>query len=106
MDEAWAFDIDKGEALEAGITPAQLTRPWRQTWIVSAGGTIASTWWDRWLCAGEQGLPGIALFDYGADAAAPGYDPGDPATWLAAHPTAGRAFPLTVLEHRVGDPPG
>lgn len=98
VDEAWAFDIDEGEALEGGITPAQLTRPWRQTWIVSAGGTIESTWWDRWLMAGAAGLPGVALFDYGADDTNPGYDPGDPRVWAGAHPTAGIAFPMRVLE--------
>jgi len=98
VDEAWAFDADTGEAVEAGIRPAQLTRPWRQTWIVSAGGTIESTWWDRWLCAGEQATPGVALFDFGADPAAPDYDPSNPAVWSAAHPTAGVAFPLAVLQ--------
>jgi hypothetical protein len=99
VDEAWAFDIVQGEAVEAGITPAQLTRPWRQTWIVSAGGTVESTWWDRWLTAGALGLPGVAMFDYGADPADPAYDPGNPDVWAAAHPTAGIAFPMAVLEH-------
>jgi hypothetical protein len=88
IDEAWAFDSPSGEALEAGGRFAQLTRPWRQLWIVSAGGTIESTWWDRWLTAGEQATPGVALFDYGADPAADGYDPGNPAVWAAAHPLA------------------
>ena len=96
VDEAFAASIEEGEGIESGITPAQLTRPWRQTWIVSAGGTLESTWWDRWLTTGETGTPGVALFDYGAG---PDDDPADPATWLAAHPTAGRAFPLEVLEH-------
>ena len=99
VDEAWAFDADTGEAVEAGIRPAQLTRPWRQTWIVSAGGTLESTWWDRWLIAGEQATPGVALFDFGADPTAPGYDPSDPTVWAASHPTAGTAFPLEVLAH-------
>jgi hypothetical protein len=98
VDEAFAADIDQGEGIESGIEPAQLTRPWRQTWIVSAGGTIESTWWDRWLTAGSNGTPGVAMFDYGADPSAPGYDPADPAVWAAAHPTAGVAFPLSVLE--------
>src|SRR5215213_7132575 len=98
-DEACAFDLDQGEAVEAGITPAQLTRPWRQTWIVSAGGTIESTWWDRWLLAGEAATPGVAMFDWGADAGDPGYDPADPAVWASSHPTAGVAFPLDVLAH-------
>ena len=96
VDEAFAATIDEGEGIESGITPAQLTRPWRQLWIVSAGGTIESTWWDRWLTAGASGIPGVALFDYGAvvDAA---YDPADPEVWAAAHPTAGVAFPMSVL---------
>ena len=70
------------------MRPAQLTRPWRQTWIVSAGGTIDSTWWDRWLCAGERGTPGVALFDFGADPTALDYDPSDPRVWLRSHPVA------------------
>jgi phage terminase large subunit-like protein len=97
VDEAWSFDVDVGAAIMGGITPAQLTRPWRQTWIVSAGGTIESTWWDYWLTAGESELPGVAMFDYGADADAADYDPADPDVWRQAHPTAGRAFPLDVL---------
>lgn len=99
VDEAWSASIDEGEAIESGITPAQLTRPWRQTWIVSAGGTIESTYWDRWLQVGEAGTPGVALFDYGADATAPDYDPGNPDVWARSHPTAGVAFPLDVLQH-------
>ncbi len=99
VDEAFAASIEDGEGIESGITPAQLTRPWRQTWIVSAGGTLESTWWDRWLTAGAAGTPGVALFDYGADPTDPGYDPADPTVWAAAHPTAGVAFPLAVLEH-------
>ena len=98
VDEAWAFDIDGGEAVMGGVSPAQLTRPWRQTWIVSAGGTIESTWWDRMLTMGAAGVPGVALFDYGADPKAPGYDPADPAVWAASHPTCGVAFGVDVLE--------
>ncbi len=99
IDEAWAVSVDTGDALEAAIRPAQLTRRWRQLWIVSAGGTLDSTWWDRWLTAGEQAATGVALFDYGADASAPGYDPADPAVWATAHPSAGYGFPLDALAH-------
>lgn len=86
VDEAWAFDLDQGAGIESGVTPAQLTRPWRQLWIVSAGGTVASTYLDRWLTAGESGNPGVALFDYGAPDDA---DVTDPAVWRAAHPAYG-----------------
>ena len=92
IDEAWHFDVERGEAVESGVRPAQLTRPWRQQWIVSAGGTIESTWWDRWLTLGESGAPNVAFFDYGADATAPDYDPADPAVWARSHPTYGVAF--------------
>lgn len=98
VDEAFAADTEQGEGIESGITPAQLTRPWRQTWIVSAGGTIESTWLDRWLTAGYGAVPGVACFDYGADTG-PGYDPADPAIWMAAHPTVGVAFDIDLLEH-------
>jgi hypothetical protein len=109
IDEAWVFDLDTGRAVEQAIFPAQLTRPGAQTLIVSAGGTIESTWFDGWLVRAEgalaAGAGGIALFEWGADPAAPGYDPRDPATWRTAHPALGDtireaaiAFELDVAE--------
>ena len=47
VDEAWAFDLEQGGKIEAALQPAQLTRPFRQLIIVSAGGTAESTWLDR-----------------------------------------------------------
>ena len=93
IDEAWAHDDDAGRGIELAVFPAQLTRPGAQTWIVSAGGTLASTWLDGWLARAEDALqagrPGLAVFDWGADKDAPGYDPADPATWWTAHPALG-----------------
>ena len=60
FDEAWAFDTLLGDALEAAARPAQLTRPWRQLWIVSAGGTAESTWLDRWMTLGRAAAQGMA----------------------------------------------
>ena len=100
IDEAWYFDQVTGEALEAGVRPAQLTRSWPQLWVVSAGGTIESTWWDHWLTVGESGSPGVALFDYGANSSADDYDPGDPSTWVRAHPSLGHGFPIEALAHQ------
>lgn len=99
VDEAWWFNVDQGESIEAGIRPAQLTRPWRQLWIVSAGGTIESTWWDHWLTVGADSTPGVALFDFGADANASDYDPGNPRIWAESHPSVGYGFPLDALRH-------
>lgn len=95
VDEAFAATLDEGEGIESGISPAQLTRPWRQTWIVSAGGTVTSTWLDRWLTAGEAGTPGVALFDYGAP---PGADIADPAVWRT-HPAYGHTVSDAALRH-------
>ena len=93
IDEAWAFNSDEGRGIEMAVFPAQLTRPGAQTWIVSAGGTLASTWFDGWLeraeASLEAGRPGIALFDWGADDTAAGYDPADPKVWWSAHPALG-----------------
>jgi hypothetical protein len=94
IDEAWWFDLMTGTAIEAGARPAQLTRPLRQTWIISAGGTELSTYLDGWMTAGraavaEGATAGICYVEYSADPAAPGYDPYDPAVWLATHPGLG-----------------
>jgi hypothetical protein len=93
IDEAWAHDDEAGRGIELAVFPAQLTRPGAQTWIVSAGGTLASTWFDGWLLRAEDALaagrPGIAVFEWGADAGADDYDPRSPATWWTAHPALG-----------------
>jgi hypothetical protein len=93
IDEAWAFDADTGRDVELAVFPAMLTRPGAQTWIISAGGTIASTWLDGWLVRAEAahaaGDPAVAVFDFGADPGAPDYDPTSPATWWTAHPALG-----------------
>ena len=94
IDEAWFFDLLTGTAIEAGARPAQLTRPLRQTWIISAGGTELSTYLDGWMTAGRAAVAdgdrgGICYVEYSADPAAPGYDPYDPDLWRAVHPGVG-----------------
>jgi phage terminase large subunit-like protein len=101
IDEAWAFDDDAGRGIELAVFPAQLTRPGAQTWIVSAGGTLASTWFDGWLARAETALaaraPGVAIFEWGADNTAPDYDPTSPATWWTAHPALGDTIRVEAL---------
>jgi hypothetical protein len=102
IDEAWAHDDEAGRGIELAVFPAQLTRPGAQTWIVSAGGTLASTWLDGWLARAEEahaaGDPSIAIFDWGADHTADSYDPRDPATWWTAHPALGDTIRVEALE--------
>jgi len=92
FDEAWSFDTVQGDALEAAARPAQLTRPWRQLWIVSAGGTSESTWLDRWMTLGRAGAAGVCYFEWSADDQAHDYDPAEPRVWRAAHPSLGHGF--------------
>lgn len=99
IDEAWSFTMPAGRAVEAAVGPAQATRRLRQTWVISAGGTPDSVWWDDWLARAEEhtqagGRHGIALFDWGAPA---GADAADPATWWAAHPALGHTIEPVVL---------
>jgi hypothetical protein len=93
IDEAWAYDADTGRDVELAVFPAQLTRPGAQTWIISAGGNLASVWLDGWLARGETchaaGDPAVAIFDWRADTTDPAYDPTLPATWWTAHPALG-----------------
>lgn len=77
VDEGWAFDVVQGEAMEAAITPTFSTVD-GQLWIVSAGGTAASTWLNKLIDIGRAAAEadtgeGVAFFDWGipegADAA-------------------------------------
>ena len=101
IDEAWSFDMSKGQALEAAARPAGITRGGSfQLWIVSAGGDESSTWLDHWQSLGRAGTPGVAYFEWSADAGADDYDPYDPATIEAAHPAVaeGRIPVEAILE--------
>lgn len=94
VDEAWTVSTDQGDALEAAIQPAQATRPYRQLWIVSAGGTHESAWLRRWVDLGEAGTPGVALIRY---AAGPDDDPEDPTLVERVHPALGHTLTLETL---------
>jgi hypothetical protein len=102
VDEAWAFTLDAGGVLEAGIQPAQLTRPLSQLWIISAGGTYESTWLDHWMQLGRDGTPGVALIDYGAD---PGDDLDDPRVWERVHPAVGHTVTVDAIASLRGTMP-
>jgi hypothetical protein len=107
VDEAFAQDERHGDELEGAIEPAQQTLPHRQLWIVSTRGDVDSVWLDRWLEKGAAGVPGVALFDWGA---AEHHDPRDPADVLAFHPAVGLPDGLgngttveTIVESKLGE---
>lgn len=88
IDEAWSFTLQRGQEIEAAARPLGLTRGGAfQLWIVSAGGDSSSTWLDHWQTLGRSGAPGVAYFEWSADADADGYDPYDPALLAATHPS-------------------
>lgn len=105
VDEAWAFSDLKGSTLEAALRPTMLTRPQRQLWIISAGGTDESTWLLRYRELGRSiaGLPdqGIAYFEWHPEIDAAGNpvdDLDDPETWLGCHPAIGYTVDLDSLK--------
>jgi hypothetical protein len=93
-DEAWTKTVEQGSDLEAGVQPAQLTRPESQLLIVSAGGTAASSWLRHWQMLARDSTPGVAMLDYGAP---PDADPDDPAVWLESHPAIGHTITLEAV---------
>ena len=94
VDEAWTLTLEGGGALEAGIQPAALSRPHRQLWVVSAGGTHASAWLDHWLTLGRDGTDGVAVVDYGATDSD---DLDDPDVWARVHPAVGHTVTLDAI---------
>jgi len=97
VDEAWFFDENRGADIDAGIRPARWARPDSQLWYVSAGGTEQSTWLHRIMDRGRAGAPGLAYFEWSADATAPGYDPYDETLWAATHPGIGSTVTLATM---------
>lgn len=112
IDEAWAFPVVKGQALEGAITPTTTTRrklmhhrP--QLWIMSTEGTGESTYFNPQLDAARAGdlNERTAFFDWGIplDTAPPNLERPDEvraylATVAAHHPGYGHLFELDDLE--------
>lgn len=82
VDEGWAFSSDEGADLMRAVRPAQITRPDRQLFIVSAAGDNDSTWWHELVEAGRAAVDDptstMAYFEWSA---ADDADPYDPSTW-------------------------
>jgi hypothetical protein len=96
IDEAWAADRRR----EAAMRPAMLTRPARQTWIMSMvpGPSRASTAEAQFLrdkiALGREAVrndvrSGIFYIEFGAEE---GMDPLDPATWWSCMPALGHTI--------------
>jgi phage terminase large subunit-like protein len=95
VDEAFAQVDDR---LDQAFSPAMITRPQPQAWIVSTAGTVDSTYLNEKVAAGREAADDptsrMAFFEWSAD---PDADPADPATWASCMPALGH----TVTESAV-----
>lgn len=95
VDEAFAQVDDR---LEQAFSPAMVTRPEPQQWVVSTAGTDASVFLNRKVRQGRQVVDDptsrTAYFEWSAD---PDADVTDPATWWSCMPALGR----TVTEETI-----
>lgn len=103
IDEAWSQQTNR---TELGLRPAMLTRPWRQLWALSMVPGISRALPGSWPYLWSKRQNGrarveadirskVAYFEW---AAAPGSDPGDPATWFSCMPALGHHVPLSSVE--------
>lgn len=103
VDEGWAYSTVAGKAVESGMRPAMLTRPRRQTVIISAGGNAESEWLLAWRELGRSLTgpdQGIAYFEWHPEVDDDGEivdDLADPAVWARTHPAVGHTIPLEAL---------
>lgn len=97
IDEAWAFDAMAGAELEAAISPAQITLPDRQLWIVSTMGDASSTWWHGLIDQGRDAASDpdsdVCYFEWSAPEDLDPYSP----EALAFHPALGHTQTLDDL---------
>lgn len=103
IDEAWA---QRDMSLPQAFSPAMVTRPDAQLWIVSTVGDGSDSLLAHYQAAGAASLadPDSRLC-YVEYSAAPTADPDDPATWLACMPAIGHTIDLdTIRAERAGLP--
>lgn len=92
VDEAWAFDSEKGAALETAINPTQLTVKDSQLIIVSTKGTASSAYLNQLIEKGREAvkdpLASMAYFEWSANEEQASENPYSDET-LAFHPAIG-----------------
>lgn len=95
IDEAWSFSREEGEELTSAGGPTKLTRPYSQTWILSAGGTAESTWLADLVAAGRAGGdPVVCFIEFGIPE---GADAEDLELIAAHHPAYGHTVDMDGL---------
>jgi len=103
IDEAWS---QRDMSLPQAFSPAMVTRPDAQLWIVSTVGDGTDSLLAHYQAAGAASLADpdsrLCYVEYSAD---PADDPDYPATWLACMPAIGHTIDLdTIRAERAGLP--
>jgi hypothetical protein len=106
FDEAWAFDTQRGRALEQAAAPAFSTRytaghaPGPQLWIISTAGDDRSTWFKEWVDLGRASVSDpsspVAFFEWSASE---DDDVDDEDMWARVHPGLGHTITLEAMRH-------
>ena len=99
VDECWAYDLVKGQAIDQAIVPTQATRPGAQVWKVSTAGDAGSTWWLGSVEAGRAAVAagrraGLAYFEWSCP---DNLDPTEPSSWPRFHPAYGRTIDAPAM---------
>lgn len=101
IDEAWAFTREEGAALIQAGAPTKLTRPWSQTWIMSAGGTAESTWLADLVAEGRDGgNPMMCYVEFGIPE---GANAEDLQVIAQYHPAFGHTVTMDALRNMRAD---
>lgn len=98
IDECWVFDEVRGRELLAATVPSMATRRSPQLWLISAAGTLASTWWVAQM---EAARASGVLVDFGLP---------DGAELTAeniagSHPAVGHTIDAEAIEAAAGKMP-
>lgn len=104
IDECFVHTLEEGEAILGSISPTQITRPWRQTVIVSTRGTSASTFLTDQIARATAALDDptsrTAIIDYSVP---DDEDPYDEDILTRRHPAFHNPVVReAILEHRDG----
>lgn len=99
VDEAWAFDQEKGSELKQAIRPTMITRPDPQLWILSTMGDDQSIYLNDYVDTGRASVvtPGskIAYFEWSIGEQD---DPEDLEVIANAHPAFGYTVTMEALK--------
>ena len=96
IDECWEFEDFR---LDQGFSPAMITRPEPQMWVISTAGHSRSTYLrskvDRGRdCVRDDVTEGFAYFEWSATS---DDDPSDPQTWWRCIPSLGHTIPESAI---------